>query len=103
MQFLGQRELSRVSEARGRWIAAEVLQQEIYLLKLPAVRHGGHHLRQLFLLALQHTVHVLYWDLWIRKHGSGHKNGTSGHRQDQNNRDNVREHHVPVMFYSPVP
>lgn len=67
-------------------MAAEVLQQEIYLLKLPAVRHGGHHLRQLFLLALQHTVHVLYWDLWIKKHGSGHKNGTSGQ-----NKTRIRE------------
>ena len=28
------------------------------LLKLPAVRHGGDHLRQLLLLTLQHAVHV---------------------------------------------
>ena len=29
------------------------------LLKLPAVRHGGHHLGQLFLLTLQNPVHML--------------------------------------------
>lgn len=29
------------------------------LLKLPAVRHGGDHLGQLLLLALQHSVHML--------------------------------------------
>lgn len=56
--FLGQCEHSRVGEAHERRIAARSLREEIYLFELPAIRHGGHHLCQLLLLALQHTVHM---------------------------------------------
>ena len=34
-----------------------------HLLKAPAIRHGGDHLRQLLLLTLQHAVYVFGWDL----------------------------------------
>lgn len=51
-----------MGEAHERKIAV-TLQKEIYLLKLPAVRHGRHHLCQLLLLALQHPVHMLHRDL----------------------------------------
>lgn len=66
--FLGQCELRQVGEAQGRWMAAEMQQQEIYLLKLPAIRHGRHHLCQLLLLTLQHPVHMFNWNLRGRKY-----------------------------------
>lgn len=44
-----------------------------YLLKAPAVRHGGDHLRELFLLALQHAVHVLGRDLQAEGHRRGRR------------------------------
>lgn len=65
LPFLGQREHSGVGEAHGRTIVAGTL-WEIYLFKLPAVRHGGHHLSELLLLALQHPVNMLYWNLRAR-------------------------------------
>lgn len=43
-----------------------------HLLKAPAVRHGGDHLRELFLLTLQHTVHVLGRDLRADGRCGGH-------------------------------
>lgn len=57
-----------MGEAQGRRIAAEMLQKEIYLLKLPAIRHGRHHLCQLFLLALQHPVNMLHRNLGVGKY-----------------------------------
>lgn len=36
------------------------VQGALYLFKLPAIGHGGHHLRELLLLTLKHTVHVLH-------------------------------------------
>lgn len=53
---------SRMGEAHGR-SAAVCAACKTHLLELPTVRHGGHHLRQLLLLALQHPVHMLDWDL----------------------------------------
>lgn len=35
-------------------------QRHLHLFKLPAIRHGGHHLCELFLLTLKHTVHMLH-------------------------------------------
>lgn len=46
-----------------RRIATGSLQEELYLFKLPAVRHGRHHLCQLLFLALQHPVNMLHRDL----------------------------------------
>lgn len=62
LDCLGQCEHSGVGEALERRTAAVTL-QEIYLFKLPAVRHSRHHLCQLLLLALQHPVHMLHWNL----------------------------------------
>ena len=39
------------------------LSGRLYLLELPPVGHGGHHLCELLLLALQHAVHVLHRSL----------------------------------------
>lgn len=101
--FLGQRELSRVGEAQGGRIAAEMLQKEIYLLKLPAIRHGRHHLCQLFLLALQHPVNMLHRNLG----GSENMSRIQGRHLAAFLRAewqrNTCRHHVPVMFYSRVP
>lgn len=36
------------------------VQGALHLLKLPAIGHGGHHLRELLLLTLKHTVHMLH-------------------------------------------
>lgn len=55
--------IAGVGEAHERRIAIVTLQEEIYLFKLPAIRHGRHHLCQLLLLALQHPVHMLDWNL----------------------------------------
>lgn len=63
MDFLGQCEQSWVGEAHEKRIATVTLQKEIYLFKLPAIRHSRHHLCQLLLLALQHPVHMLHWNL----------------------------------------
>lgn len=52
-----------------------------YLLKAPAVRHGGDHLRELFLLALQHAVHVLGRDLRAEGHHGGHRWGQRAPRR----------------------
>lgn len=43
-----------------------------HLLEAPAVGHGGDHLRELLLLALQHTVHVLGGDLQAERRCGGH-------------------------------
>lgn len=40
--------------------AQHSLGSALHLLKLPAIRHGRHHLRELLLLTLKHTVHVLH-------------------------------------------
>lgn len=77
LHFLGQCELSQVGEAQGRWIAAQMQQKEIYLLKLPAIGHGRHHLCQLLLLALQHPVHMFNWNLRGRKTQAQHRDDAS--------------------------
>lgn len=104
LHFLGQCELSQVGEARGRWIAAQMQQKEIYLLKLPAIRHGRHHLCQLLLLALQYPVHMFHWNL---RGGKKYKHNTGmtlqHHRENKNNKGNAGGHQVPAMFYSRVP
>lgn len=86
LDFLGQCEHSRMGEAHGRRIAAVYSLQgrgqrgAVYLLELPAVRHGGHHLCQLLLLALQHPVHMLHWDL---RRGPTDKRGMMGKKRWQ--------------------
>lgn len=79
LDFLGQCEHSGVGEAHERRTAAVTSQEEIYLFELPAVRHGGHHLCQLLLLALQHPVHMFHRNLRggtnIREKGSQNING----------------------------
>lgn len=35
----------------------------LHLFKLPAIGHGGHHLRELLLLTLKYTVNMLHWHL----------------------------------------
>ena len=58
-----------LQEGRGllrpetREVLGMVPMSPAHLLKAPAIRHGGDHLRELLLLALQHAVHVLGRDL----------------------------------------
>jgi len=43
----------------------------LYLLEFPAIRHGRHHLGELLLLALEHSVNMLHWGLEAGKEGRG--------------------------------
>lgn len=103
LDFLGQSEHSGVGEAHGRRTAAATRQGEIYLFKLPAVRHRGHHLCQLLLLALQHPVHMLHRNLGTRTH-IWQKRDAEGEMTEHERRTPTKySFHLPVMFYSRVP
>jgi len=75
----------------------------MYLFKLPAVRHGGYHLRQLLLLALQHTVNMLQGNLKDKQRRGAEKDK----RMERDALFMVQaiqiERHGPVMFYSRDP
>lgn len=90
-----------------------------YLFELPAIRHRGHHLCQLLLLALQHPIHMLYWNLERKKNTLMGLNGKicnlrvrltfCKHKNCCTCVSNLQklfteaEIDVPVMFCSPVP
>lgn len=63
LDFLGQREAQQDEWSAWKEERCRARRLQTHLLELPAVGHGGHHLRQLLLLALQHPVHMLDWDL----------------------------------------
>lgn len=58
------------------------------LLKLPAVRHGGDHLGQLLLLALQHSVHMLGRHLLRDERG---RRGGDGRKRRRKRRRKMEE------------
>lgn len=66
-------ELQEKREARGSQCGLNSAPMSpAHLLEAPAIRHGGDHLCELLLLALQHSVHMLGWHLRAEGSHGGH-------------------------------